>query len=195
MEVSGELRAPADLLRSDRAPGTHWTGGWVGPRIGLDAMEKRKILRCRESKLGHATRSPSLYRRWVIPTPSFVRLFIIYLHVIFKNCEIGLSSIGITLIQDFMNIRHLFQFHYEKHLQNCFYCWGCNHVGKVLLALTTLTAMKCNRENVDIHILLSWVMTLCSCVRGNHCFRGTCYHCPPTVQIFTTVNASNLTRK
>jgi hypothetical protein len=27
------------------APGTHWIGGvWVGPRAGLDAVEKRKIL-------------------------------------------------------------------------------------------------------------------------------------------------------
>jgi hypothetical protein len=25
-------------------PGTHWTGGWVGPRTGLDEVEKRKIL-------------------------------------------------------------------------------------------------------------------------------------------------------
>jgi hypothetical protein len=22
------------------APGTHWIGGWVGPRAGLDAVEK-----------------------------------------------------------------------------------------------------------------------------------------------------------
>jgi hypothetical protein len=25
-------------------PGTHWIGGWVGPRAGLDDMEKRKFL-------------------------------------------------------------------------------------------------------------------------------------------------------
>jgi hypothetical protein len=25
-------------------PGTHWVGGWVGPRVGLDAAEKRKTL-------------------------------------------------------------------------------------------------------------------------------------------------------
>jgi hypothetical protein len=25
-----------------RAPGTLWTGGWVGPRAGLDAVVKRK---------------------------------------------------------------------------------------------------------------------------------------------------------
>jgi hypothetical protein len=26
-----------------KSPGTHWTGGWVGPRASLDAVEKRKI--------------------------------------------------------------------------------------------------------------------------------------------------------
>jgi hypothetical protein len=25
-------------------PGIHWIGGWVGPRVGLDAVEKRKFL-------------------------------------------------------------------------------------------------------------------------------------------------------
>jgi hypothetical protein len=27
----------------ERAPGTHWIGSWVGPRAGLDAVEKGKI--------------------------------------------------------------------------------------------------------------------------------------------------------
>jgi hypothetical protein len=27
----------------ERAPGTHWIGGWIGLRTGLDAVEKRKI--------------------------------------------------------------------------------------------------------------------------------------------------------
>jgi hypothetical protein len=26
----------------ERAPDSRWIGGWVGPRIGLDAVEKRK---------------------------------------------------------------------------------------------------------------------------------------------------------
>jgi hypothetical protein len=25
----------------ERAPGAHWKGGWVGPRTGLNAVEKR----------------------------------------------------------------------------------------------------------------------------------------------------------
>jgi hypothetical protein len=32
------------LTSGERALGTHWTGGWVGPRAGLDAVETTKIL-------------------------------------------------------------------------------------------------------------------------------------------------------
>jgi hypothetical protein len=28
------------LYPGERAPGTHWIGGWVGPRVRLDNMEK-----------------------------------------------------------------------------------------------------------------------------------------------------------
>jgi hypothetical protein len=43
MEVSGQLHAPA-ALPPGKGPGTYWIGGWVGPRAGQDAMEKRKFL-------------------------------------------------------------------------------------------------------------------------------------------------------
>jgi hypothetical protein len=43
MKVSGQLHAPAALSPRERAPGTHWIGGWVGPRAVLDAVVKRKI--------------------------------------------------------------------------------------------------------------------------------------------------------
>jgi hypothetical protein len=38
---------PRPLYPSERAPGTHWIGGWVGPRAVLDAVVKRKIPRSR----------------------------------------------------------------------------------------------------------------------------------------------------
>jgi hypothetical protein len=41
---------------------THWTGVWVGFRVGLNATGKRKILHCREMNLGHPASSPLLYR-------------------------------------------------------------------------------------------------------------------------------------
>jgi hypothetical protein len=31
-------------LLINKVPGTYWTGGWVGSRLGLDAVEKRKSL-------------------------------------------------------------------------------------------------------------------------------------------------------
>jgi hypothetical protein len=43
MEVSGQIYAPAALPPRERAPGTHWIGGWVGPRAVLGAVVKRKI--------------------------------------------------------------------------------------------------------------------------------------------------------
>jgi hypothetical protein len=47
-------------------PGIHWIGGWVGPTVSLDAVEKRKILHCRELNAGTRARSPSLYRLRVL---------------------------------------------------------------------------------------------------------------------------------
>jgi hypothetical protein len=41
--VSGQLHAPAALPNGERAPETHWIGGWVDPSAGLDDMEKWKF--------------------------------------------------------------------------------------------------------------------------------------------------------
>jgi hypothetical protein len=29
---------PSRFTPGERAPGTHWIGGWVGPRAGMDAL-------------------------------------------------------------------------------------------------------------------------------------------------------------
>jgi hypothetical protein len=44
--VGGEWSASCSgrLTPWERAPSTHWIGGWVDPRAGLDDMEKRKLL-------------------------------------------------------------------------------------------------------------------------------------------------------
>jgi hypothetical protein len=63
MEVSGQLHTPT----REGAPGTHWIGGWVGPRAGLDMVSKRKIpsLR-RESNPDHPGLEPQLCRKLLI---------------------------------------------------------------------------------------------------------------------------------
>jgi hypothetical protein len=35
---------PCRFTPRERARGIHWIGGWVGPRAGLDDVEKRKFL-------------------------------------------------------------------------------------------------------------------------------------------------------
>jgi hypothetical protein len=42
--VSGQRHAPVALYLRGKNPGTHWTGGWVGPRAGLDTEATGKIL-------------------------------------------------------------------------------------------------------------------------------------------------------
>jgi hypothetical protein len=37
------VSCPSRFTPRERAPGTHWIGGWVGPRAVLDAVVKRKI--------------------------------------------------------------------------------------------------------------------------------------------------------
>jgi hypothetical protein len=48
-----------------RAPGTHWIGGWVSPKAGLDDVEKRKFFTLPGLELRplrRPARSQSLYR-------------------------------------------------------------------------------------------------------------------------------------
>jgi hypothetical protein len=44
--AGGEWSAsrPCRFTLGERATGTHWIGGWVGPQAGLDDVEKRKFL-------------------------------------------------------------------------------------------------------------------------------------------------------
>jgi hypothetical protein len=48
----------------ERAPGTHWIGGWVDPRAGLDDVKKRKFFTppgLELQSLGYPDRDQSLY--------------------------------------------------------------------------------------------------------------------------------------
>jgi hypothetical protein len=44
--VGGEWSAsrPDSFTPGERAPGTHWIGGSLGPRAGLGDVEKRKVI-------------------------------------------------------------------------------------------------------------------------------------------------------
>jgi hypothetical protein len=65
--VGGEWSAsrPGHFFPGERVVDSHWTGGWLGPRTGLDDVERRKILHLPGFKLQPFSRrahSKSLYR-------------------------------------------------------------------------------------------------------------------------------------
>jgi hypothetical protein len=35
---------PGRFIPGERSPGTHWIGGWIGLRAGLDDVKKRKFM-------------------------------------------------------------------------------------------------------------------------------------------------------
>jgi hypothetical protein len=51
---------PGRFTPEERTPGSHWIGGWVGPKAGLGAVEKRKIFHPQGSNDDLPARSPSL---------------------------------------------------------------------------------------------------------------------------------------
>jgi hypothetical protein len=54
----------------ESAPGTHWIGGWVSPRIGVEDMEKRKCLVLSGLKLQPVIQPvASRYADCTIPAP------------------------------------------------------------------------------------------------------------------------------
>jgi hypothetical protein len=59
---------PGRFTLEERAPRTHCIGGWVGPRAGLGAVEKRSIC-CpfRESRTPAVQSVARRYAHWVIP--------------------------------------------------------------------------------------------------------------------------------
>jgi hypothetical protein len=64
--VGGEWSASGTgrFTPGERAPGTHWIGGWVDPRGSLDDLEKRKFLtlpKFEHRLLGRPARNQSLY--------------------------------------------------------------------------------------------------------------------------------------
>ena len=55
---------PSSYTHRETAPGTHWTVSWVGPRAGLDAMDRRYVLPLPGIEpliFGRPVRRPSVY--------------------------------------------------------------------------------------------------------------------------------------
>jgi hypothetical protein len=44
LRIYWSVSRPGRFAPGERAPGTHWIGGWVDPRAGLDDLADRKFM-------------------------------------------------------------------------------------------------------------------------------------------------------
>jgi hypothetical protein len=54
--------SPDRFTTEETTSDAHWIGNWVGSRIGLNTVDMRQILQCRESKPDRPAHRPPLYR-------------------------------------------------------------------------------------------------------------------------------------
>jgi hypothetical protein len=105
--VSGQRHAPATLFPRGKNPGTHWIGGWVGLRVGLDTEARGKIL-CRGSNPCRPVCSQTLYwLLWVPPAPNetrpnLKRSLLIFFNIVFPQFNKPLSPIHTLVILSYM---------------------------------------------------------------------------------------------
>jgi hypothetical protein len=70
MEVSGHPHVLVTLLLGERGPCIHQMGGWLGPRTGLDILERSKIFfMCWYSNPRSSSPEPSHYTNYITPAP------------------------------------------------------------------------------------------------------------------------------
>jgi hypothetical protein len=101
MEVSGKLHPPPPR---ERALGTRWVGGWVGPRAGLDAVTKKPSF-CREMNPGR-TAVARRYTDWVISIPAHAITFINHWYNPNSKCSLDVRAVHDTV-------------HYQKSVTAC----------------------------------------------------------------------------
>jgi len=77
MVVGGQRYAPAAIYPQER-PGTNCTGGWVGPRAGLDGCGKSRPYR--DSIPDRPARS-SVAIPTELPGPCFLHKYILYVYI------------------------------------------------------------------------------------------------------------------
>jgi hypothetical protein len=108
---------PLPLYPRERAPGTHYIGGWVDPRAGLDDMEKWNffILPGLELVFQPVT---SRYTDWAIPAPQCtIGLFNRSLPYLLTQCYGGVftvASLGTVPVVEFSFTFYVIKWHTES---------------------------------------------------------------------------------
>jgi len=128
--VLGEWSAsrPDGFTTRERAPGTHWIGGWVDPPAVLDAVVKRKI--------------PSPRRKSNTRTPI----------VSLPMSRTGLKFLRISRFPRACYISHTFHSSWQ------YYVMRVNKYKTICRLITTLSCVYGLRDWKILNIILGWVL-------------------------------------
>jgi hypothetical protein len=107
---------PLPLYRRGKCPGIHWIGGWVGPRAGLDDVEKGKFLTLQVLELRPLVVQPvaNRYTDYAIPTRN-KNSTLNYINIILY-CLRYVWYIKQWIISNTMLVKWVSHFH--RHLSN-----------------------------------------------------------------------------
>jgi hypothetical protein len=89
-------------------PGTHWTGGYVGPRAGMDTEDRGKILRpCRGSNPDRPVVQTVVrhYTDWATPAPFSSLEYLILSFCTAVSFQILMLG-GVNILPESVNILH-----------------------------------------------------------------------------------------
>jgi hypothetical protein len=102
---------------TEGASGTRWIGCWVGPRVGLDAVEKSKVSwSCWELDPGHSAYSPTLHRLSCKPWGSETLRYIFYFPLLFTEHSERKRDYYPSL---FFLLSYLIPFHWNYNVFAC----------------------------------------------------------------------------
>jgi hypothetical protein len=82
--VGSSASLPSRYTPRDMAALTHWTGGWVGPSVGLDAVEQEKSLATASNRAPAVQSVARHYTNWVIPAEHNKYTYIMYYYLLKK---------------------------------------------------------------------------------------------------------------
>jgi hypothetical protein len=120
MGVSDQHHALAALYPQERTSGTHWIGGWVGPRSGLNTEARGKFLcLCQGSKVSYPVCSQTLYLLIELPqilvkiagTYNYIQLTLSCKGLILSHVDMLHVCISIVTLQSCCVTMRLLHFH------------------------------------------------------------------------------------
>jgi hypothetical protein len=106
---------PRLLYHSGKRPGTHYIGGWVNPRAGMDDLEKRKFLTLPGFELRSLRHPASRYTDYATPAPHNS----IILKEIWKTCTWTMVTTCLSRWSIYYGIESRYRTHWLA-----FSCWN-----------------------------------------------------------------------